>query len=155
MKNVVLFVFLMGMLLQACAPAAPVTTPTPVPSGTPAATAVPPTDAPPSAEPTAPGILPPPVSGPSEGVVQMSIEYLHEKFSLDADTVKVNEVTSMTWPDAGLGCPKKGVLYIQALTPGFQILLEADGHVFTFHTNESSIVVLCSVEPPDEIYQAP
>ena len=88
-------------------------------------------------------------------MVQKSIVFQHDKFSIAADAVTVGEVTPMTWPDASLGCPKKGVLYIQAVTPGFQILLEANQHVFTFHTNENDLVVLCSVEPPDEIYQVP
>src|SRR5574338_808152 len=148
MKKAVIFAFLtVLLLLQACAPAAPSPTATPVPSETPTATNPPPTEAPPSPETATPGVVPPPVSSPSETMVQMSIDYLHEKFSLAADSVSVNEVTPMTWPDASLGCPKKGVLYIQAVTPGFQILLEADGHLFTFHTDEDSIVTLCGVEP--------
>lgn len=156
MKNVMIVSGLIAVwLLQACTPAAPSPTATPIPSETPTATVPVQTETPPIEETATPGIVPPPVSSPSETMVQMSINDLHEKFNIAAEAVTVSEVTPMSWPDASLGCPKKGVLYIQAVTPGFQILLEADGHVFTFHTNQDRIVTLCSVEPPDEIYQVP
>ena len=128
MRRLPLFVLLAGLLLaSACQPATPTLTATPAP----------------------------PIPAPAEGVTQLSIAMMEEKFGIPAADVTVAEVTPMTWPDAGLGCPKRGVLYIQVVTPGFQILLEAKGHVFTFHTDEKSLVVLCSVNPPDEIYPTP
>lgn len=157
MKKTVKFVLLAGlMLLSACAPIIPAATEAPTATGTPSQPPPPATTETP-AEVT-PEITPPPVSVtdlPSASMVQLSIAALDEKFNLASEAVTVTEVIPMTWPDAGLGCPKKGVLYAQVLTPGFQILLEADGHVFTFHTDSDDTMVLCSVEPPDEIYLKP
>jgi hypothetical protein len=141
-KAVLALLLLVPLLLAACQPATPA--------------AVPPA---PSPSITAGETVPAPISGTppasSEAMVKMSIEMLHQKFNIPTEAVSVTEVTPMTWPDASLGCPKRGVLYIQTITPGFQILLEAEGHVFTFHTDEKSLAVLCSVEPPDEIYLQP
>jgi len=155
MKNAVSLILLAGLLLAGCAaPAAPPTaTPTPAPTLTPSPA---PTETP-AAEPTSPPTetATPGPAGPSETMVQLSIKYLDDKFNLDPAAATVQTVTPMTWPDAALGCGKPGVLYIQAITPGFQILLEADGHVFTFHTDSDDMVTLCSVEPPSEIYLKP
>ena len=144
MRKTILFTLLaLSFLLAACQPATPADLPAAYPP------AYPPVEMP----------SVPPVSGtPSSAsgtMVQMSIQALKEKFDIPADSVSVTEVTPITWPDASLGCPKRGVLYIQTITPGFQILLEAKGHVFTFHTDEKSLTVLCSVNPPDEIYLQP
>jgi hypothetical protein len=88
-------------------------------------------------------------------MVRLSTAFLVQQFKLAQDAVKVKEVTPMTWPDASLGCPKRGVMYIQVLTPGFQVVLEADGHAFTFHTDAKDRVVLCTVNPPDEAFATP
>jgi len=34
------------------------------------------------------------------------------------------------FPDASLGCPQPGMAYAQVITPGFQVLVEADGRRF-------------------------
>ncbi len=144
MRTSPLFTLLaLAFLLAACQPATPADLPVAYPP------AYPPAETP-SVPPTS-GTA----SAGAQEMVDLSIQALKEKFNIPADSVSVTEVTPMTWPDASLGCPKRGVLYIQTVTPGFQILLEANGHMFTFHTDEKSLTVLCSVNPPDEIYLQP
>jgi len=130
MKKLPLFVLLSVLLLvTACQPATAASTPPANPA--------------------------PSIPASAEAVTRSSIAMLGDKFAIPAVDVTVSKVTPMTWPDASLGCPGIGVMYIQIVTPGFQILLEARGHVFTFHTDEKSLVVLCSINPPDEIYPTP
>ena len=62
---------------------------------------------------------------------------------------------AVEWPDASLGCPQVDVTYAQVITPGYQIQLEANGQVYTFHTDETDQVILCDARGPDEIYLPP
>ena len=53
-------------------------------------------------------------------------------------------VQPVEWRDASLGCPKPGVDYIQVLTPGYVIKLEAAGSVYEYHTDDAQRVVTCA-----------
>jgi hypothetical protein len=49
----------------------------------------------------------------------------------------------MEWSDASLGCPQEGMMYAQVITPGYLIVLEAQGQTFEYHTDQGTNVVLC------------
>lgn len=57
--------------------------------------------------------------------------------------VRVVQVEAVEWPDASLGCPEPGRMYIQVITPGYRIVLEAAGKTFRYHTDRGSRAVLC------------
>ena len=53
------------------------------------------------------------------------------------------------WPDAGLGCPKPGMMYAQVVTPGFRLVFEYEGRQYEYHTDQDdSTVVGCEVTSP-------
>ena len=52
-------------------------------------------------------------------------------------------VESKQWPDASLGCPKPGVMYIQVVTPGYLITLRSGDRTLEYHTGAGR-VVYCS-----------
>jgi hypothetical protein len=39
--------------------------------------------------------------------------------------------------DPSLGCPKPGLMYPQMITPGYRIVLDAQGTTYEFHTDAS------------------
>ena len=47
------------------------------------------------------------------------------------------------WSDASLGCPQEGMMYAQVITPGYLMVLEADGQQYTYHTDQNTSVTLC------------
>ena len=94
-------------------------------------------------------------SASADEMARLSTAFLNEQFKIASADVTVKEVTPMSWPDASLGCPRIGVMYIQVVTPGYQIVLDADGRTFTFHTDAKDRVVLCTVNPPDAAYPTP
>lgn len=61
---------------------------------------------------------------------------------LAAERVRVVRVEAREWPDRSLGCPRPGMGYAQAITPGYLIVLEAEGRGFEYHTDRAQ-VVLC------------
>jgi len=66
--------------------------------------------------------------------------------NVDIDSVSLVSIQQMQWRDSSLGCPRKGLMYLQVITPGYLFLLEADKKQYEFHTNLDQSVILCSVD---------
>ena len=52
----------------------------------------------------------------------------------------------MTWSDSSLGCPEPGLVYTQALVPGYHVILEQAGTQYDYHADRRGNFSLC---PPD------
>ncbi len=79
----------------------------------------------------------------SEVPVQAAIDDLAQTQSLPPAEITVISVEPMDWPDASLGCPQEGFMYAQVITPGFLVMLQAQGNSFEYHTDQNDHVVLC------------
>jgi hypothetical protein len=44
------------------------------------------------------------------------------------------------WPDTSLGCPRRGVLYAQHVTPGYQIKLRRGNASLDYHADHEHVV---------------
>jgi len=66
-----------------------------------------------------------------------------QKANIDASQVEVISARAVTWNDGSLGCPKPGVMYTQALVPGYQVILSAGGAQYTYHTGRGTSFVEC------------
>jgi hypothetical protein len=58
----------------------------------------------------------------------------------------------VVWSDAGLGCPKEGMGYVQMTEPGYRVVARAPGTQLVYHTNErtdeAASVVRCVARVP-------
>ena len=91
----------------------------------------------------------------AQRMTQLAKESMAKKFKVSEDQVHLSSVEAMIWPDASLGCPRAGEIYAQVLTPGFQILFEANGQSASYHTDDTSRVILCLIHPVDNIFLTP
>jgi hypothetical protein len=57
--------------------------------------------------------------------------------------VTVSSVTAVNWPTSALGCPQPGIMYSQLVTPGYKIVVSANGQSFEYHSDRGSHVVTC------------
>jgi hypothetical protein len=57
--------------------------------------------------------------------------------------IEVLSEDAVTWPDGSLGCPKPGMLYTQALVPGYRIVLQAGDLVLNYHSVARGKPVFC------------
>ena len=57
--------------------------------------------------------------------------------------LKVLSAEAVTWPDGSMGCPQPGMMYTQALVPGYRVRIEADGQVLDYHAGRSGRPGLC------------
>ena len=71
---------------------------------------------------------------------------LSGRLGITPASITVREVTEVDWPDASLGCPQPGMVYIQVITPGQRIVLEANRQTYEYHAGRGR-VILCSPHP--------
>jgi hypothetical protein len=95
----------------------------------------------PSPEPA--GVTPPPEA---EQVVQLATEDLAEQLGVEPEEIRLISVEAMEWSDASLGCPQPDMMYTQVITPGYKVVLEAQGERYEYHTDTATNVVLCQPE---------
>ncbi len=74
-----------------------------------------------------------------------AIASLSETLRLPVDKITLVSTEAVTWRDGCLGVTRIGEFCTQAEVPGFKIVLEAEGKVYEFHTNQNGSVVLPAV----------
>jgi len=57
--------------------------------------------------------------------------------------IKVVSAEPVTWPDGSLGCPQPGMMYTQALVPGYRIVLQAGEQTLNYHAMSRGRPVFC------------
>jgi hypothetical protein len=95
----------------------------------------------PSPEPAE--VTPPPEA---EQFVQLAIEDLAGQLGVEPEEIRLISVEAMEWSDASLGCPQPDMMYAQVITPGYKVVLEAQGERYEYHTDTATDVVLCQPE---------
>lgn len=97
-----------------------------------------------------------PTPGPqAQKMIRLAKESLAKKFKFNEDQIHVASIQAMDWPDASIGCPQAGMVYAEVVTPGYQILFEANGQSYSYHTDTENKVVLCHIHPVDNIFLTP
>lgn len=140
------------LLLTACAGSPAVATALPVPTRTP--TALPATVATPAAGPALPTVTPPSPSPPTieevpvmtpvptgsqadipPALLDQIIADLAGRLGVSPEEVRVASVEAVNWRDSSLGCPEKGQMYLQVITPGYRVILEAQGRQYDYRAS--------------------
>jgi hypothetical protein len=106
-----------------------------------------------SPQPTPASVAPPqsPLSTPlANPAAAAALAHLVNELGLSPQDVTILSIEEVEWRDGSLGCPEPGMVYIQAIIPGYRILLEANGETYEVHTDEAgSTVVICDL-PAEE-----
>lgn len=62
---------------------------------------------------------------------------------VSADDVTILRAEPVTWRDGSLGCPQRGVMYIQVLIEGFWVVLQAGEDTYDFRVDNQGNFRLC------------
>jgi hypothetical protein len=65
--------------------------------------------------------------------------------------LEVLSAEAVTWSDGSLGCPQPGMMYTQALVPGFRIRVRAGTATLDYHAGRHGAPMFCPagrVVPP-------
>ena len=83
-----------------------------------------------SLEPTVPSQSP---SSGGEGLPSRMLDEVialaEEATGVDRSEIEVVLAEAVTWSDGSIGCPEEGMMYTQALVPGFRVVLDVAGVV--------------------------
>jgi len=83
-----------------------------------------------------------PIPG-SEKALAAAVAHLTEKTGVPDSDIRLLSMEAVEWSDASLGCPQEGFMYAQVITPGYLIILEAQGQSYEYHSDQAANVVLC------------
>ena len=65
------------------------------------------------------------------------------RLAIGPGAITVAETKAVMWNDGGMGCPRPGMNYIQAVQDGVFIRLVAGGKSYPYHQGGSRPIFLC------------
>ncbi|MDH3644419.1 MAG: hypothetical protein OES38_20100 [Gammaproteobacteria bacterium] len=85
-----------------------------------------------------------PVAGevPAE-ILDSAFAALEKLTGEDRAAFAVVRSESVTWPNGALGCPQPGMMYTQALIPGYHVVLRHEGRDYDYRVGRSDYLMLC------------
>ena len=83
------------------------------------------------------------------GVVAACTKDLAGRLNIGPGQIRLVSAKPEVWPDASLGHPEPGMVYVQMLVTGFQIVLGTPTGQHEYHTDAKGRLVYCGVTKPD------
>lgn len=72
----------------------------------------------------------------SEEALEMAKEHLATRLGIEPADISLVKMEKVDWPDTSLGVPEPGKMYAQVITPGYRIILSAEGKDYTYHAGK-------------------
>lgn len=79
--------------------------------------------------------------------VELARADLAERLKVPLDQVTVTSQTEQDWPDASLGCPRKGMMYAQVISNGSRLELDVAGRHYSYHSGAGKPYFYCASPP--------
>jgi hypothetical protein len=83
-----------------------------------------------------------------EAAVANSLSDLAARLNVAPDAITVVSVEAVDWPDACLGIHTPDIMCAMVITPGYRVILEADGKQYEYHTNAVGDVARLTTPTP-------
>lgn len=88
------------------------------------------------------------LAGDLARAVARSREDLAARTGIWPERFAIRSAEAVEWPDSALGCPAPGQGYLQMITPGFRVVLEAAERPYDYHTDRGEQLLLCADGQP-------
>ncbi|MCL5996382.1 MAG: hypothetical protein M1546_10045 [Chloroflexi bacterium] len=85
------------------------------------------------------------------GGVLSARQLLAQQLHVDLQEVAVTRFEPVEWPNACLGVQTQGLACAEVITPGYRVILEAQGKQYEFHTDQDGGNVILAAASPVEI----
>lgn len=93
----------------------------------------------------------PTVATPSDAVVgEVPADLLNkiladaaQRSGVAAESIIVQQGQAVEWSDSSLGCGKPGVAYLQVITSGYQVMLQAGESTYDYRATSNGRFILC------------
>jgi hypothetical protein len=66
-----------------------------------------------------------------------------QRSGVDVASIVVERGEAVEWSDGSLGCPRPGMVYLQVITPGYHVVLQAGGSSYDYRADERGRFLLC------------
>src|SRR5262245_50114547 len=76
-----------------------------------------------------------------------------KRFKVAESAVVLARAEQVTWSDGALGCPEPGMMYTQALVPGFRVVAKTTAGEMLYHTDSLGTLRTCRVQEGPELPQ--
>lgn len=83
----------------------------------------------------------------ADDIGALAAQALADELQIDVATVEVVSIEEVEWSDSCLGVNDPETMCMQVITPGYLIVLSADGEQFEYHSNADGSMLLLAVEP--------
>ncbi len=131
----------------AASSSAPTSATTVPPALSTASTTAPPTSQEPTVTSSSPP-EPPPSGASTSSSAATAVADLAAHLGIDPGSIIVVDEREVTWPDSSIGCPQPGMQYLQRLTDGVLLVLEAGDRRYEYHAGGSRSLFLCANPRP-------
>jgi hypothetical protein len=81
-----------------------------------------------------------------DAYVERALMVVAAELNLAPEAVTVEGIQPVDWPDTALGCPLRGMAYLQKVTPGYLVTLSAAGAEYTVHMDAGGTAIVCSAD---------
>jgi hypothetical protein len=82
------------------------------------------------------------LASPPPQAVLAAVDQLSQTAGVSVEEIEILDFQDVEWPDACLGVPQEGQACALVITPGFRVVLEANGEQFELHTNQDGTVIV-------------
>lgn len=72
-------------------------------------------------------------NGENADLAELAIDTLAAELNVPRDTIRVDTIRAVDWPDSSIGCPQPDQAYLQVITPGHKISLRVDERFYFVH----------------------
>jgi len=111
---------------------------------TPVVVEIPPTESAPKLVPIEPVEPIPAVTGEAPAALLVDIRAdLAALSGAAAEEMVVIRDQAVTWSDGSLGCPQPGMMYTQALVPGYWVVVQVGEQEYDYRASQSGYFLLC------------
>lgn len=83
----------------------------------------------------------PPLSETKKPVAELAVNTVSKQLSINPANIKVIHVSDMNWPNSSLGCPQPGIQYLQMITRGSLVLLQANRKAYRVHIGNNRAII--------------
>jgi hypothetical protein len=86
-----------------------------------------------------------------ESAIDAALTDAARRTGLERTELEILSADAVTWSDGSLGCPQPGMMYTQALVPGFRIRIRAGAETLDYHAGRRGAPTFCPagrVVPP-------
>jgi hypothetical protein len=78
-----------------------------------------------------------------QSMVDLARQDLAIRLSVAVNDITIIQAAGVTWSDSSLGCPEPGMAYAQMLSPGYLVVLGANGSHFEYHGGKNQKLTYC------------